>query len=281
MGYHSSPVLALIMSIFNIRLGAWFGNPGPAGDSTYTDLSPKRPFWHLLCETFGMTDDERPYVYLSDGGHFENLGLYEMVLRRCHCIVVSDAGADPDCALEDLGNAIRKIRIDLGISIEIEQFSVFSRKHSETKYCAFGKIKYCEVDGPEAENGMLIYIKPAIAGGEPIDVFNYKEESSVFPHESTSDQWFSESQFESYRALGKHIVDRMAAGAPVKKQEQSKEPATPPPNSLEAFVKRANEYLAAGFLNLPDLTQETLNPVVLVGKAAFADPTRQNALRSG
>ena len=66
------------------------------------------------------TDDKNPYVYLSDGGHFENLGLYEMVLRRCHTIVVSDAGCDPGCSFEDLGNAIRKIRIDFGIPIELE-----------------------------------------------------------------------------------------------------------------------------------------------------------------
>ena len=64
---------------------------------------------------FGLTTDDRPYVYLSDGGHFENLGLYEMVRRRCRFIVVSDAGCDPDFVFEDLGNAVRKIAIDLGI----------------------------------------------------------------------------------------------------------------------------------------------------------------------
>ena len=72
-----------------------------------------------MAETFGLTNDENPYVYLSDGGHFENLGLYEMAMRRCRLIVVSDAGSDPAYAFQDLGNAIRKARIDLGISIEM------------------------------------------------------------------------------------------------------------------------------------------------------------------
>ena len=70
----------------------------------------------------GVWPDHRPnrYVYLSDGGHFENLGLYEMVRRRCRLIVVIDAGCDPDFAFEDLGNAVRKIYIDLGIRIQFE-----------------------------------------------------------------------------------------------------------------------------------------------------------------
>ena len=68
----------------------------------------------IVDEALGLTNDKSPYVYLSDGGHFENLGLYEMVLRRCHFIVVSDAGDDPECSFADLGESVRKIRADLG-----------------------------------------------------------------------------------------------------------------------------------------------------------------------
>ena len=106
-GYHSSPVVAVLMTLFNVRLGAWLGNPGRAGDKSFTNPAPRNPALHVFKEAFSLTDNTSPYVYLSDGGHFENLGLYEMVLRRCHCIVLSDAGCDPDCSLEDLGNAER------------------------------------------------------------------------------------------------------------------------------------------------------------------------------
>src|SRR3984885_14619570 len=92
----------------------------------------------LIEEAFGQTTDNRPYVYLSDGGHFENLGLYEMVRRRCRTIVVVDAGADPNCTLEDLGNAVRKISIDLGVKVEFRRILV--RKRSDVAaagvYCA-------------------------------------------------------------------------------------------------------------------------------------------------
>jgi hypothetical protein len=131
----------------------------------------------LLCEMFGLTTDRSPYVFLSDGGHFENLGLYAMVLRRCRCIVVSDAGCDPDHTFEDLGNAIRKIRIDLGISIEFPtDRPPFGR--SATDAAAFtgwavGRIRYSQVDrldgdheSDDAYDGVLVYLKPTLCGGE-------------------------------------------------------------------------------------------------------------------
>jgi hypothetical protein len=238
MGYHSSPVLAFIMTLFNVRLGAWFGNPGKRGSKCYEDIAPKLAFWQFSREAFGLTNDKDDYVYLSDGGHFENLGLYEMVLRRCRYIVVSDAGCDPNCALEDLGNAIRKIRIDLGIPIAIDKFSIASRTKGESKYCAVGEIKYSAVDGTGVPDGRLIYIKPAIAGDEPKDVYNYKETSLLFPHETTSDQWFSESQFESYRALGAHVIDTMCRGAGGNWPDDSGV------NALKNFYDQATEYLS-------------------------------------
>ena len=128
-----------------------------------------------------------------------------MVLRRCRCIIVSDAGADPDFGFQDLGNAIRKIRIDLGIDIEITQLDLFPRSQKDPahpKYCAVAQIHYSAVD-PGAKDGCLLYLKPAFYGkDEPKDVYNYASSYQAFPHQSTGDQWFSESQFESYRQLG-------------------------------------------------------------------------------
>ena len=115
MGYHSSPALAFLMTLFNVRLGWWLGNPGLAGNDTWQRRNPRSSILPYIYEATGNTNDTYPYVYLSDGGHFENLGLYEMVLRRSHRIVVSDGGCDPKYVYEDLGNAVRKIRIDLGI----------------------------------------------------------------------------------------------------------------------------------------------------------------------
>ncbi len=237
-GYHSSPTIAVLMTLFNVRLGAWLGNPGPAGNAYFRRSSPGNAALHVAREAFGLTDNDSPYVYLSDGGHFENLGLYEMVLRRCHLIVVSDAGCDPDCHLEDLGNAIRKIRIDLGVPIDMPRFDIHAREGGPGgRHCAIGEIRYDKVDGPHARRGLLLYLKPAITGDEPRDVFNYAQTSPAFPHESTGDQWFSESQFESYRMLGLHTVTEMCQDW---ERTRGHHPQTPP---LAVFARQTYKYL--------------------------------------
>jgi len=203
MGYHSSPMVTFLMTLFNARLGWWLGNPGVHGANTYQNRSPRLAFLAILAEALGLTNDRRRYVYLSDGGHFDNLGLVETVLRRCQIVVVSDAGCDPNCSFEDLGGAIRKIRIDLGVPIEMEPMKIRSRDKSSEAYCAVGRIQYSAVDGTDpAADGWLVYVKPALRGAEPADVAAYAQRSKDFPHEPTADQWFSESQFESYRRLG-------------------------------------------------------------------------------
>ncbi len=206
-GYHSSTVTSFVLTIFNARLGGWFGNPSQ--DEAWQKIGPDRSSSRFWQEALGFTTDKEPFVYLSDGGHFENLGLYEMVRRRCHIIVLSDAGADPTCTLEDLGNAIRKIYIDLGVEIDFERIDVRAREAGAPKqgiYCAIGKIKYPDKD---AKEGKLIYIKPGLYADAPADVRAYAAANAKFPHDVTLDQWFTELQFESYRALGEHAIKMM------------------------------------------------------------------------
>ena len=208
MGYHSSGLVAFLLTFFNIRLGWWLGNPSPAGTKTYRLPAPRSALWHLTRETLGYTDDQSTFVYLSDGGHFENLAFYSMVERRCHLIVVVDAECDPKAAFEGLGNAIRKIQVDLGVPIQIDHLPIYSRQdplNKNGRYCAIGVIQYSKVD-PQASDGTLIYMKPALCSGEPIDIRNYASGHPEFPHETTADQWFDETQFESYRKLGEHVA---------------------------------------------------------------------------
>lgn len=214
MGYHSSPALSLLLTFFNVRLGAWLGNPNSAGNSTWRHAGPRIAGWPMIQEALGLTDGTKEYVYLSDGGHFDNLGLYEMVRRRCRLIIISDAGCDPDFGFEDLGNACRKISIDQDIDIEFEALKMVARKTPpvEGPYFAVARIKYRD---PGAKEGILVYIKPNFQGIEPISVRSYALKATLFPHESTADQFFGESQFEAYRALGRFAIDHID-GAPGK-----------------------------------------------------------------
>ena len=212
-GYNSSAPLAFIMTLLNVRLGSWLGNPGLHGDRSYTKSNPPGNLSTLVREMAGNTNDTCPWIYLSDGGHFENLALYEMVLRRCRFIVVSDGGCDPTFTFEDLGNAIRKIRTDFGVPIEIKSRDMFPRSVPGEpllpgSYMATATIRYDAID-PGAKPGVLIYLKPSVYDEDylPRDIYNYMQSSPAFPHEPTSDQFFSESQFESYRCLGRHVID--------------------------------------------------------------------------
>jgi Patatin-like phospholipase len=214
MGYHSSPAVGFLMALFNVRLGWWLGNPGAPGAQTWRRSGPRYSVGPLFSEAIGNTTDRYKYVNLSDGGHFENLGLYEMVLRRCHFIVVSDGGEDPECAFADLGEAVRKIRIDFGIPIEFGTMSIYPRSAIDTlktpgHNCAVGRIRYSLVDGLDAPDGIIVYIKPACYGDEPRDIYEYFKTNPTFPHESTGDQFFSESQFESYRMLGAYTMEKL------------------------------------------------------------------------
>jgi Patatin-like phospholipase len=207
MGALSSPAFTFLMTLFNARLGWWIGNPARA---KHNEASPRMSLTSLLLEALGKTDASHDYVFLSDGGHFENLGLYEMVLRRCKYIIVCDASADGRYGFGDLANAVRKIRIDLGVPIEpmVTKYIGPQKDERYGRYCALGKIHYQNVDGGDAM-GYLVYVKPAIYSDCPADVRNYANESTTFPHETTADQFFSESQFESYRALGRHVIGRI------------------------------------------------------------------------
>jgi hypothetical protein len=218
MGYNSSPGITLLLALFNVRLGWWLGNPGDEGEDTYRDEGPKLAAKPLIEETFGLTTDDRPYVYLSDGGHFENLGIYEMVRRRCRFIISVDAGADPDYGFEDLGNAQRKIWIDLGVPIKFYGLTQIKKRPAEGQpdigpnkpYHAIGVIDYPTADGG-GELGYILYIKAGYHGVEGPGICSYAIANPTFPHQTTADQWFSESQFESYRALGFTIADGVFA----------------------------------------------------------------------
>jgi len=201
MGYHSSPALTFLMTIFNARLGWWIGNT--RHDSKWRRWSPRLGLMYLLSELTGSTNDERGYVNLSDGGHFENLGIYELVRRHCTFIIACDAEQDHSFTFGGLGNAVRKCRTDFGVNIDIKLDRV---KKIEISNQHFAHWVVGDINYPEGYSGKLLYIKSSLTGEEPADVREYGWREKHFPHQTTADQFFDESQFESYRTLGRHVI---------------------------------------------------------------------------
>ena len=229
MGRASSPALAFLMTVFNVRLGWWLGNP------RYPRLRPtaeprRSVCATLLLELFGGTTDDRKFVNLSDGGHFDNLGVYELVRRGCRYIVVCDAGQDgrscsrisaisSDAAAPTSASRSTSpwIASALGerrrpgasephtLRRRQDPLSRASRARWQTATWSTPRRAALRGSKPAHENGYLVYIKPSLTGDEPQDMLEYYRRIPEFPHQSTADQWFDESQFESYRKLGMHI----------------------------------------------------------------------------
>ena len=210
-----SAALAMLLTLFNVRLGLWAPTPHKA----HWAFAQARlwPFY-LLRESLSQTNDLGSYCYLTDGGHFDNTGLYSLVERGCRTIVLVDNGADPTPAFEDVGEAMRRCRIDFGADIDLK-VTGFQRTETAGAHYAVGKIRYgaahlreLGLTGPL--EGDIVWIKPTVVGGEPADVVQYKIQNVVFPQQSTRDQWFDEAQFESYRQLGIASVRAVLAQHP-------------------------------------------------------------------
>jgi hypothetical protein len=194
MGRYTTGAVAFLLTIFSVRLGWWLGNS--RYKKAWESGHPRSSWRAVMNELTGNTNDEAKEIYLSDGGHFENLGLYELVRRRCRVIIACDAGADRSYTCDDLASAIEKCRVDFATQIAIEVGPLAPAASEQT--FVKGTISY-----PDKTEGTLIYIKPTMnAPNLPQDVRAYARTVTDFPQQSTIDQWFDESQFEAYRALG-------------------------------------------------------------------------------
>jgi len=201
-GYHTSTAVAFLLTLFNVRLGWWLGNP--ARFRKANKPSPAFGLPYLGVELFGLANTDKAFVNVSDGGHFENLGIYELMRRRCRYIIACDGEQDGGMKFEGLGNAIRKCRTDLDVDIDIDIEQLRRKNGFSSAHCVVGKFKYPEKPNTPA---YLLYLKSSLTGNEESDILQYHSKHPEFPHQSTSDQWFDESQFESYRKLGLHIAN--------------------------------------------------------------------------
>jgi hypothetical protein len=218
MGAETIKPLTPTIAILNIRLGFWLRNPSRVDDG---------PGWnrwtnfYFILEMFGLLNATWKSVYLTDGGHIENLGLYELLRRRCKVIIVVDSEADSQMGFGSFNTCERYARIDLGVRIDLpwQDISDMTKKTGELidkkgnapkeagPHCAIGQIKY-----PDDRTGVLVYIKSSLTGDENDYIFQYKKRYSTFPHETTLDQLFTEEQFEAYRALGFHAGSNLFEG---------------------------------------------------------------------
>ena len=230
MGRATNRGLAVILTILNIRLNYWLINPSWVAKERKYSLKFLRGLGpiYLFFEMFGILNYNSPMLNISDGGHIENLGVYQLLKRRCRLIIVGDGERDSNFEFQGLSEVIRMAMVDLGIKIDMEGLDDIREGE---KAHAVGTIDY-----GNGCIGKLIYLKLSLCGDYNLEatlgseaylssalrrdnrlydrgpyLMHYKAKNPDFPHQSTGDQFFDEQQFEAYRALGVKVgLDALA-----------------------------------------------------------------------
>lgn len=233
-GLTRSPTVALAMSLLNIRLGYWIPNPARGKPG----MLFRRPnhFWPggLYALTHGGYVETAKWLELADGGHFENLAVYELVRRRCGLIIVCDGCQDNASSYADMVTAVQRVGQDFGATVNFDMAVKAGRKFEKSgpaqmiakpmftdypkgaefaeKGFFVGRIDYGERGGKGwPKSGILIYLKSALIRELAVGAKGYRGAHHDFPNESTGDQFFGEEQFEAYREVGYRICEQMIA----------------------------------------------------------------------
>lgn len=240
MGWKTLDNFRFLMGVMNVRLGYWLYNPDRSMLCKY--LQGPGP-WYLYKEIFGWMQENDRYLNLSDGGHIENLAVYELLRRKCKFIVCVDGGHEPGMECADLIRLQRYAAIDLGIRMEYDITDLQLNENRPSRaYAVLVKIIYSgpkqdavKADWSQAELGWMVYIKLSMIGTEPPYVADYRRQNPAFPHQTTADQFFDEAQFEAYRMLGECAAESLFRSEIVGDK--------PPKNVQDWFQVLANNLL--------------------------------------
>lgn len=219
MGKMTRRPLRLLMGLANIRLGVWV--PNPRRVATFEQrrhVYPRPRPSYLLRELLGISRVNAPFLYVTDGGHYDNTGVMELLRRGCTEIYCFDASSDDFDAIGDL---VALARSELEVEIDLKDCSLLKPGEGEEggpppgfakSDCVTGTITY---PGPGAPQGKLHYARPVLTEDAPVDVLAYHRQDPRFPRDPTLDQLYTDQRFEAYRALGllaaRHAMERPKA----------------------------------------------------------------------
>jgi hypothetical protein len=226
MGRHSKGSLDALFAIANARLGVWLPNPAQLQFGSWKYR--RRHLGYLLREVFGRYSHHAPWILVSDGGHYENLGVVELFRRRCTRIVCFDASGAAGGAPSTVAEALRLAEEELGVVVHLSQPwsclpgeaqpSVTAQRMVDvldgrlaTKSVLIGSITYPEDDelAEQDRKGWLVIGRAVMDPDLPWTILSYAAGHAEFPNDPTGDQWFDHDQFATYRLLGRHVGDQV------------------------------------------------------------------------
>ena len=203
-------LVSALMTLLNIRLGYWIRRKESADEPNMIVPGIKA----LLGRGFR---ENATFLELTDGGHFDNTGIYELLRRDTKLIILADGSADANFNFGDLANAIERARVDFRVKIRFDNINrsldgllprtaasgpMRDKFNLAQRGYALATIKY-----DNGDEGHLLYIKTTLVPNLPADVYSYRAENTSFPDQSTGDQFFNERQFEAYRELGYQLTN--------------------------------------------------------------------------
>jgi hypothetical protein len=209
MGRRSLGTTNAALAAFNLRLGRWMPNPRYVESSPTARPLRKPRMGYLLKEVFGVYDPDDPYVYVTDGGHWENLGLVELVRRRTRWIFCLDASGDRADSFTTLEEAVVMARMECGAEIDIDPKPlkrVDGRLPKTGVLTAVIRYHTCGGTGPDdCPTGLLFYGKALLAQDSPMNTLSYSLRDRIYPRYPTYDQFLSEDEFMNLVKLGEWI----------------------------------------------------------------------------
>jgi hypothetical protein len=236
----------LFLCLANARLGAWLPNPRfvaemsrPGKDWTFPALPSRRHLSYLAREIFGIHPSTSSLLLCTDGGHYENLGLVELLRHRCRVIYCVDATGDSPPLATTLAQAITLAAEELGVRITLKDpaalvpgaaglslpgVSELDSRMSRSLVCVADieypePVRFFDAEGlsktPPTRHGKLIVAKTGLTADLPYQLLSYAVNNKAFPRDSTGDQWFNGDQFDAYQELGKFMADKLLDAAHV------------------------------------------------------------------
>ncbi|WP_188941219.1 hypothetical protein [Nakamurella endophytica] len=210
----------LLLALANIRLGVWVRNPcwmrhptdAVTGSWRKTVLRLDRwmgaltPF-QVVAEAFGTASIYRPFLYLTDGGHYDNLGLVEGLRHRPREIVLLDGSGDAEDTFAGMGDAIASARMDLGVEIDFEP-GPMQRGAGERPARAWTS---ATATWPGGATTVIHYLKCVLPQGLSWDLESYRKRHPGFPVSQYTYEMYDEFDFEAYRNLGASVMTRALA----------------------------------------------------------------------
>jgi hypothetical protein len=208
MGKLTRRSFTFLLALANIRLGVWVPNPrfvmGPQPKGAFGRPRPV----YLFKELLGINRVGGRYLYVTDGGHYEALGLVELLRRGCTEIYCLDASGGE--GFEVLGDAVALARSELGINIPIDPSRLFPDGVTELAKTNAVRVDF-EYPGEPPVRARLVYARNVLTARAPWDVQAYHKVDPSFPHDGLTDQLYTDQKFEGYRILGERAATKAVA----------------------------------------------------------------------